>query len=78
MAGPSREFDWAGPEAARQGIRAGLAHAVIVVPADLKGRVQSAGSARLPILYDSADSDRGRSSASALLASRTEASLLVA
>ncbi len=49
------DWDWSRPGAVREGLRGGLADAVIVVPADLKRRIDEVGSARLPILYDSTD-----------------------
>ncbi len=48
-------WDWLKPGAVRKGIRAGLADAVVIVPADLEGQIAAVGSARLPILYDSTD-----------------------
>jgi len=47
--------DWQKAGAVRQGIRGGLAKAVIIVPPDVKQQIESVGSARLPILYDSTD-----------------------
>ncbi len=47
--------DWRKPGAVRQGIRGGLADAVIIVPPDVTGQIEALGSARLPILYDSTD-----------------------
>ena len=51
----TREFDWLRPGAVRQGIRAGLADAVIVIPPDVRERIEEVGSTRLPVLYDSTD-----------------------
>ena len=48
-------IDWRKPGVVRQGIRGGLAKAVIVVPPDVKDQIEAVGSARLPILYDSTD-----------------------
>jgi sodium transport system permease protein len=48
-------YDWTKPGAVRKGIRAGLAEAVVIVPADVKQQIDSVGSAKLPILYDSTD-----------------------
>ena len=49
------DFDWRKPGAVRQGIRGGLADAVIIVPPDVSTRIEAIGSADLPILYDSTD-----------------------
>jgi sodium transport system permease protein len=48
-------IDWRKPGVVRQGLRGGLAKAVIIVPPDVKGQIEAVGSARLPILYDSTD-----------------------
>jgi sodium transport system permease protein len=49
----TENWDWNKPGAVRQGIRGGLAEAVVIVPPDLDQQIGNLGSARLPILYDS-------------------------
>jgi sodium transport system permease protein len=49
------DWDWSRPGAVRKGIRGGLAEAVVMIPPDVKGQIESVGSARLPVLYDSTD-----------------------
>jgi sodium transport system permease protein len=51
----SKDWDWERPGAVRKGIRGGLADAVVVIPPDVKQQIESVGSSRLPILYDSTD-----------------------
>lgn len=51
----SADSAWLKPGAIREGIRGGLADAVVTVPADIRDRVAAAGSASLPIQYDSTD-----------------------
>ena len=46
---------WLKPGAIREGIRGGLADAVVTIPADIGARIAAAGSASLPIQYDSTD-----------------------
>jgi sodium transport system permease protein len=51
----TENWDWNKPGAVRQGIRGGLAEAVVIVPPDLDQQIGNLGSARLPILYDSTE-----------------------
>ncbi len=46
---------WLKPGAVREAIRGGLADAVVTIPPDVARQIETVGSARLPILYDSTD-----------------------
>ncbi len=49
------ETPWLRPGAVREGIRGGLADAVVTIPPDIARQIAAVGSAPLPILYDSTD-----------------------
>jgi sodium transport system permease protein len=51
----TENWDWTRPGAVRKGIRGGLAEAVLIIPPDLKQQIDTIGSAKLEVLYDSTD-----------------------
>src|SRR5207302_757582 len=46
---------WYKPQAAAEAVRNHVANAVILIPPDVRDRIESMSPARLPILYDSTD-----------------------